>query len=110
MGRPTGVQIGSGRSNSGVPAAKPSTGRVKPITASAPAPLTTPTMNRRRVTVSPSNAPGMLRSVVYFDLGVFRGEATAGPENLGRGDYSLDEVRRCPVTGRPRPVTRSVRT
>src|SRR5438128_126033 len=52
------VQDASGRSNSGVPAAKPSTGSVKPMTASAPPPWTTPVIRRRRVTVSPSKAPG----------------------------------------------------
>ena len=33
-------------------------------------------MKRRRVTVSPSKAPGIQRSAVYFDLGSLRAEAT----------------------------------
>src|SRR5689334_1483817 len=82
-GGPTGVQIAWGRSNSGVPAAKPSTGRMMPIVAAAPATFTTPTITRRRVMVSPSNAPGMLLSAVYLDFGVFRGVAKGAP--AGRG-------------------------
>ena len=36
--------------------------------ATAPASWTVPVMNRRRVTVSPSKAPGIWRSAVYLDL------------------------------------------
>src|ERR1700761_9440078 len=52
--------------------AKPSAGSVKVATATAPAPWAVMFMKRRRVTVSPSNAPGMLRSVVYLDFGGLR--------------------------------------
>src|ERR1700730_1032047 len=50
------------------PIAKASAGSAKPIVISAPAPCTVPVMNRRRVTVSPSKAPGIPRSAVYLDL------------------------------------------
>ena len=70
-GLPTGLQIASGRSNSAEPAAKPSTGSVNAIAAAAPEPCAASVMKRRRVTVSPSNAPGMLRSAVYLDFAVF---------------------------------------
>src|ERR1700742_1434112 len=49
--------------------ANPSAGSVKPATAIAPAPWAVMFMKFRRVTVSPSNAPGILRSAVYLDLG-----------------------------------------
>jgi hypothetical protein len=39
-------------------------------TATAPAMCTVPVMSRRRVTVSPSKAPGIWRSAVYFDFEV----------------------------------------
>ena len=38
------------------------------MVAVAPKSWTEPPITRRRVTVSPSNAPGMRRSVVYFDF------------------------------------------
>ena len=66
-GTPIGCQSNGTRLNSG-PSAKPSAGSVNEATVAAPAALTVRFMNRRRVTVSPSNAPGMFRSVVYFDL------------------------------------------
>ncbi len=49
------------------PIAKPSAGSVKDIAATAPAAWAEPVMKRRRVTVSPSYAPGMLRSRVYLE-------------------------------------------
>src|SRR5579859_7051943 len=54
------------RLNTG-PMAKPRAGSVKAAAARPPSPWTVTFMNRRRVTVSPSNAPGMFRSTVYFD-------------------------------------------
>jgi hypothetical protein len=50
-------------------------------TVTAPTTLAVADMNRRRVTVSPSNAPGIWRSDVYLLLGCFlRGSGTAsGP-------------------------------
>ena len=75
---PTASHVAGGRSNTAEPIAKPSAGSVKPITATAPAPWTVRPMSRRRVTVSPSNAPGISRSLVYFDFGgVRRGWGTA---------------------------------
>jgi hypothetical protein len=50
------------------PIAKPSAGSVKEAAAIAPAVWAVPVMKRRRVTVSPSKAPGIIRSAVYFDL------------------------------------------
>src|SRR6516164_2499450 len=50
------------------PIANASAGSVNAPTATAPATLALPVMNRRRVTVSPSNAPGIIRSAVYLDL------------------------------------------
>ena len=50
------------------PIANASAGSVKAPTATTPARLALPVMNRRRVTVSPSNAPGIDRSAVYLDL------------------------------------------
>src|SRR6185312_13780046 len=55
---------------------KPSAGRTKAAVATAPAPFAVTTMKRRRVTVSPSKAPGMFRSAVYFDFGSLRADAT----------------------------------
>ncbi len=68
---PTSSQCGEWPWNTG-PSANPSAGSVNAPAATAPAPFTVPTMNRRRVTVSPSKAPGMLRSAVYFGLGSLR--------------------------------------
>jgi hypothetical protein len=47
--------------------ANPRAGRVNAAAAIAPAALAVPVMSRRRVIVSPSNAPGSPRSSVYFD-------------------------------------------
>src|SRR5215213_5767574 len=84
-GKSSGAPIAShstgGRSNSAEPAAKPSAGSVNAETAIAPAPWTVTVMNRRRVTVSPSNAPGMPRSRVYLLLGSLRPSAMGGTQN-----------------------------
>src|SRR5579872_3181549 len=66
-GGPTGCQPSESFLKIG-PTANASAGSVKPIAISAPAPWAVPVMNRRRVTVSPSKAPGMPRSAVYLDL------------------------------------------
>ena len=50
------------------PSAKPSVGRPNAAVAMPPAASAPPVMNPRRVTVSPSNAPGVPRSLVYRDL------------------------------------------
>ena len=57
-GGPIGVQMTGARSKIAEPAAKPSAGSTTAAVATAPAVWTVPTMKRRRVTVSPSNAPG----------------------------------------------------
>src|SRR3954466_1031805 len=59
------------------PAAKPRAGRRNAEAATAPATFVVRDIIRRRVTVSPSKAPGMLRSAVYFDCCCLRGSATA---------------------------------
>src|SRR3954471_7664628 len=79
-GAPTACQGCSCFSNSG-PSAKPSAGRTNAAVATAPVRWTVPVMKRRRVTVSPSNAPGMPRSAVYLDLASLR-SAMAGRETL----------------------------
>jgi hypothetical protein len=66
-GVPIGCQEKGSRLNSG-PNAKPTTGKMNAAAATAPAPLVASSMNRRRDTVSPSNAPGMFRSTVYLGL------------------------------------------
>jgi hypothetical protein len=43
-------------------------GRAMADRATAPETWAVPVMNRRRVTVSPSKAPGICRSTVYLDL------------------------------------------
>ena len=48
--------------------ANPSAGSVNAAAATPPTPFAPRTISRRRVTVSPSNAPGMFRSSVYFDF------------------------------------------
>jgi hypothetical protein len=68
-------------SNTG-PRAKPSAGSTKAETATAPATLTVPVMNRRRVTVSPSKAPGIPRSAVYLLVVFRRSSAISGGETL----------------------------
>src|SRR3954451_13351226 len=73
------------RSKIAEPAAKPSAGSRNAEAATAPAPCTVRVINRRRVTVSPSNAPGMFRSAVYLDCGcVLRGSATRAPNFIAR--------------------------
>src|SRR5271167_1700109 len=62
------------------PIAKPSAGSTKAAVATAPAPLAVTVMNLRRVTVSPSNAPGMPRSSVYLDFCFARLLATGRKE------------------------------
>src|SRR5277367_6828175 len=70
------------------PIAKARAGSVNPIVISAPALCTVPVMNRRRVTVSPSNAPGMPRSAVYLDLLGLRVGGNDAPEIPGdREEY-----------------------
>ena len=81
---PTGVQMTGARSKIAEPAAKPSAGSTTAAVATAPAVWTVPTMKRRRVTVSPSNAPGMLRSAVYLERGCLR------VSGKGRRMLSLD--------------------
>ena len=63
---PTGTQLCGVLLNIG-PTAKASAGSVKAPAAIAPAVWAEPVMNRRRVIVSPSNAPGIRRSAVYLD-------------------------------------------
>src|ERR1700722_54577 len=82
-GGPTGCQSSETLVKIG-PIAKASAGSVKPIVISAPALCTVPVMNRRRVIVSPSNAPGMPRSAVDLDLLGLRMGANDGPRD-GRG-------------------------
>src|ERR1700744_2927262 len=73
------------RSKIAEPAAKPSAGRANAEAATMPAPWTVRVISRRRVTVSPSNAPGMFRSAVYLDCGGFlRGSATRAPNFIAR--------------------------
>src|ERR1700730_4807799 len=50
------------------PTAKPRAGRANAAAAIPPAVWAVPVMNRRRVIVSPSKAPGIMRSAVYLDL------------------------------------------
>src|SRR5579871_5957956 len=66
-GGPTGCQGSETLSKIG-PTANATAGSAIPIVNSAPAPCAVPVMNRRRVTVSPSKAPGIPRSAVYLDL------------------------------------------
>ena len=63
------------------PIANASAGSAKPIVISAPAPCAVPVMKRRRVTVSPSKAPGMPRSAVYLDLLGLRVGANDAPRD-----------------------------
>src|SRR5580698_8977648 len=63
------------------PIAKASAGSAKPIVINAPAPCTVPVMKRRRVTVSPSKAPGIPRSSVYLDLLGLRVGANDAPRD-----------------------------
>ena len=60
---PTGCHGNFVRSKTG-PSAKPSAGSAKAAVAAMPRPWAPPVIRRRRVTVSPSKAPGMPRSAV----------------------------------------------
>src|SRR4051794_21156287 len=76
------------RSNSGEPIAKPIAGSRMAAVAMAPPAWTVRVMNRRRVTVSPSKAPGMFRSAVYLEMGCLRDSGTGLetlPPALARG-------------------------
>jgi len=75
------VERSSCFSNTG-PSAKPSAGRRKADAATAPATFAVPVMNRRRVTVSPSKAPGIMRSAVYLLLVCRRSSAISAGANL----------------------------
>src|SRR5919108_4875218 len=78
LGGPTASQLTGGRSKMAVPIAKPSAGSVNAATAIPPPAWTARPIARRRVTVSPSKAPGIRRSSVYLDFGgVRRGWGTA---------------------------------
>src|SRR5215211_9372732 len=65
-------------------------------------------MKRRRVTVSPSKAPGYWRSAVYLDL-VLRwrssgtGRCSVGPGNLSLGRLRRREPRHAQAPRRSRP-------
>ena len=59
-------------------------------------------MNRRRVTVSPSNAPGICRSAVYFDFACFVSDLPLVPR-------STAAKLRLNATGKPTVNTRGVR-
>ena len=76
---PTGFQITGARSKIAEPAAKPSAGRSTAAVATAPAVCVVATIRRRRVMVSPSNAPGILRSAVSLETGCLR-DSGKGPE------------------------------
>ena len=76
---PTASQCSTLRLKIG-PIAKPIEGNTKAAVATAPAPLAVTVMNLRRVTVSPSNAPGMPRSSVYLDFCFARLSATGRKE------------------------------
>src|SRR4051795_700656 len=101
-GAPTACQGCSCFSNSG-PSAKPSAGRTKAAVATAPVTLTAPVMNRRRVTVSPSNAPGMPRSAVYLDLASLR-SAMAGGRTLAPAKSTVRNRRPAGRSADPRHV------
>src|SRR4051794_29033195 len=72
------------RSKIAEPAAKPSAGSRNADAATAPAAWVVSVIIRRRVTVSPSKAPGTLRSAVYLDCGCLRGSATGAPNFIAR--------------------------
>src|SRR3954453_13579728 len=76
------------RSNSGEPIAKPIAGSRIAAVAIAPPAWTVSVMKRRRVTVSPSKAPGIFRSAVYLERGCLRDSGTGRetlPTALARG-------------------------
>src|SRR3954454_650962 len=82
---PTSCQRTGVFSNSG-PSAKPMAGSRNAEAATAPAAWVVPVMNRRRVTVSPSNAPGIPRSDVYLDFWRRRGSSGIGARYSIRRD------------------------
>src|SRR3954469_23246396 len=89
------------RSKIGEPAAKPIAGNSTAAVATPPAVCVVITMKRRRVTVSPSNAPGMLRSAVSLETGCLRLSGT------GAECYrSADLGRRVEVPGVHDPAPR----
>src|SRR3954452_13319659 len=90
---PTSCQRTGVFSNSG-PSAKPMAGSRKAEAATAPAACVVPVMNRRRVTVSPSNAPGIPRSDVDLDFWRRRGSSGIG------GPYSIRRATQVPYHGR----------
>src|SRR3954465_14993817 len=77
------------------PRAKPSAGSPKAALAIPPAASAPPEKSARRVTVSPSYAPGIPRSAVYFDFGLWGrwegSEATVSGERRAgdSGDAAL---------------------
>ena len=91
------------------PSAKPSAGSTIAAVATAPPVCAVPVMKRRRVTVSPSKAPGIWRSAVYFDLaacGLALGSceargATAAREPYRRHSRQRPAVR-CALSAAPR--------
>src|SRR3954452_19546766 len=80
------------------PSAKPSAGRAKAADARPPAAKAPPVIRPRRVTVSPSKAPGMFRSAVYGDF-LFLG---AGAIWSGLGLYR-DALAQRPAASSGRP-------
>src|SRR5437764_10597541 len=74
-GGPTACQDIFSVLNTGA-SANASAGSVNAAAATPPTPFAAPTINRLRVIVSPSNAPGMLRSSVYLDLSARRRSGT----------------------------------
>src|SRR5207302_5761781 len=104
-GGPIGCQVTGVVLNTGA-RANPRAGRAIAAVATIPAPFAAPTMNRRRVTVSPSYAPGMLRSSVYLGFLVLRrsgkGSAASGPWiEQGRTGYrqQRDDRHEVPLSG-----------
>src|SRR5262245_7381709 len=95
-GVPTACHFSSVFSNTG-PSANPSAGSAIADTATAPATFTVTPMKRRRVTVSPSNEPGMRRSDVYLLLVFRRSSAMRGGEpyrrSPGAGEAARESLR-----------------
>src|SRR3954454_24366601 len=102
-GLPTASQRTGGRSNSALPTAKTRAGSVKAATAVMPAPCAVSVMKRRRVTVSPSNAPGTPRSAVYLDLGSLRVAATT-PKTISTAGRRPPAAAAPPSARRPPPA------
>src|SRR3954451_18633041 len=72
------------------PRAKPSAGSPKAALAIPPAARAPPLNSARRVTVSPSYAPGMPRSAVYFDFGLWgRSEGSLAIYRGQKGEGSV---------------------